>query len=68
VISPGNLIIGIIAGAFGLSYFIYGKKQGEMIFMLTGIALLSYPYFFNGIVILIILGLILLPLPFVLKK
>jgi hypothetical protein len=63
-----NLFIGIIAGAFGLSYFIYGKKQGEMIFILTGIALLSYPYFFNGILILIIIGLILLPLPFVFKK
>ena len=66
--SAVNLFIGIIAGAFGLAYFIYGKKQGKILFMVTGIALMVYPYFFGNIIVLIAVGLILLLLPFVIKE
>ena len=63
-----NLLVGIITGAFGLAYFVYGKKQSRMIFMVTGIALMAYPYLFGNIIVLIIIGVILLPLPFVFKE
>ena len=63
-----NLLVGIITGAFGLAYFIYGKKQSKMIFMVTGIALMVYPYLFSNIIALIIIGVVLLPLPFVFKE
>ena len=66
--SAMNLLVGIVTGAFGLAYFIYGKKQSKMIFMVTGIALMVYPYLFSNIIVLIIIGIILLPLPFVLKE
>ena len=59
--------MGIVTGAFGLGYFVYGKKQSRIVFMLTGIALMGYSYFFSTIIMLIIIGVILLVLPFVLK-
>jgi len=66
--SAMNLLVGIITGAFGLAYFIYGKKQSKMIFMVTGIALMVYPYLFSNMIVLIVIGVVLLPLPFVLKE
>lgn len=66
--SAMNLLVGIITGAFGLAYFIYGKKQSKMIFMVTGIALMVYPYLFGNMILLIIIGVVLLPLPFLFKE
>lgn len=66
--SAANLFVGMITGAFGLAYFIYGKKQGKMIFMGAGIALMVYPYLIGSIVVLIVVGLILVALPFVLRE
>ena len=66
--SAMNLFVGLIAGAFGLGYFIYGKKQSKMLFMVTGIALMVYPYIFGSTVLLSIIGLVLLALPFVFKE
>jgi uncharacterized membrane protein YjjP (DUF1212 family) len=47
---------------------IYGKKQSKMIFMFTGIALMVYPYLFTNNTLLIIIGVILLLLPFVFRE
>ena len=66
--SVTNILVWIITGTFGLAYFVYGKKQSKMIFMITGIALMVYPYLFTNIIVLIIIGVILLPLPFVFKE
>jgi len=66
--STANLIVGIVTGAFGLAYFVYGKKQGRMAFMLCGIGLMAYPYLFSNIFVLVVIGLVLLALPFVFKE
>ena len=66
--SVTNILVWIITGTFGLAYFVYGKKQGKMIFMITGIVLMVYPYLFSNSIVLIIIGVILLPLPFVFKE
>ena len=66
--SVTNILVWIITGTFGLAYFVYGKKQSKMIFMITGIALMVYPYLFSNSIVLIIIGVILLPLPFVFKE
>ena len=66
--SVTNILVWIITGTFGLAYFVYGKKQSKMIFMITGIVLMVYPYLFSNSIVLIIIGVILLPLPFVFKE
>jgi hypothetical protein len=68
VFSTANIVIGIITGAFGLAYFVYGKKQSEMVFLVSGIGLMVYPYLFSSLALLIIVGLLLLALPFLLKQ
>jgi predicted cobalt transporter CbtA len=63
-LSPGPLFIGIIAGAFGVAYFMYGKRQAKLVAMISGAALCIYPYFFDSVLWLIVVGVALLAAPF----
>jgi hypothetical protein len=59
-----SFVVGIIAGAFGLGYFIYGKRQAKFAPMLAGILLCIYPYFTDSLLWLCVMGIILLVAPF----
>jgi hypothetical protein len=59
-----SLLVGMIAGAFGVGYFIYGKKQQKMVPMFAGVLLCVYPYFTENLFILIAVGIGLLAAPF----
>jgi hypothetical protein len=50
-----NLALSFLFGLVGMAYFVYGKKQSEIAFMLAGGALCFYPY----------LGVALMAAPFV---
>ena len=63
-----SLFIGLLMSSVGLGYFVYGKKSSDIQFMLTGIALMVYPYFFQDVMAIVIIGLILLLVPFLMKK
>jgi hypothetical protein len=63
--SPAALFIGIFAGICGMAYFAYGKKQARMVPMLSGVLLCVYPYFFDSVWWLVLVGLALLAAPFV---
>ncbi|MEK7484437.1 MAG: hypothetical protein AABZ60_08910 [Planctomycetota bacterium] len=63
-----TLIIGVITGAIGSGYFIYGKKQSEFVPLMAGLGLCFIPYIVGNIPLLIILCLALVVLPFVLKN
>ena len=59
-----SLLVGMIAGAFGVGYFIYGKKQQKLVPMLSGVLLCIYPYFTDNVWLLIAIGAALLAAPF----
>ena len=61
-----SFIVGIIAGAFGVGYFIYGKRQTKVAPMLAGVLLCVYPYFTENPYALIGIGAALLAAPFLL--
>jgi hypothetical protein len=60
-----NLVIGLIAGAFGVGYMMYGKRQTKFVPLIAGILLCAYPYFVEGWLWLSIIGAVLLAAPFV---
>ncbi len=64
--APSQLFIGLIAGAIGVGYFVYGKKEGRFAPMLSGIALCIYPYLVTGTLWLCLVGAALLAAPFLL--
>jgi len=51
MISTSTLILGVIFGAIGLGFFIYGKKQRVIIPLFCGIGLMILPYFISNIYI-----------------
>ena len=60
-----SLIIGIIAGAFGTAYFMYGKREMRIVPMASGVLLCVYPHFTDNLFWLSVIGLALLAAPFV---
>ncbi len=58
------LMWGMLFGAFGLGFFIYGKKQKEVVPLITGIVLFMFPYFISNVYLLVIVGVILVALPY----
>lgn len=61
-----SLFIGVIAGAIGMGYFIYGKRQSKIVPMVAGVLLCIYPYFVDSLLWLSLTGLLLIATPFLL--
>jgi len=60
---PGILARNLLLGAFGLLYFVYGKKNGSIVPLMGGVDLMVFPCFISGLCPLILVGLILILLP-----
>jgi hypothetical protein len=59
--------VGLVTGLFGMAYFVYGRKTQTWMPMVAGIALCIYPYFVDSLWLSILVGVVLLALPFVLR-
>ena len=66
--NTSTLMWGVIFGSIGLGFFVYGKKQKAIIPFISGIGLMVIPYFISNVFILIITGIVLVALPFVIKR
>jgi hypothetical protein len=58
------LIWGVLFGAIGLGFFAYGRKQKAVVPLFAGIALFTVPYFVSNVYILVIIGGVLVALPY----
>ena len=54
----------MVFGSFGLGFFMYGKKQKAIVPLLVGIALFIFPYFITNVTWMVIVGSILVVLPY----
>jgi len=61
------LFFGLLFSIIGYAYFSYGRKQ-NLYYMLTGIALMLYPYLVSEMLWLVLVGVLLMALPFVLNR
>jgi hypothetical protein len=59
---------GMIFGSIGLGFFIYGKKQKSIIPLISGIVLMVVPYLISNIYALILLGIVLVALPYFIRR
>ena len=59
-----SFVFGILAGAIGAGYFVYGKRQTKVVPMAAGVLLCIYPYFTDSVLWLSIIGVLLLAAPF----
>ncbi len=61
------LIWGMVFGAIGLGFFTYGKRQKAAVPLCTGIALFMFPYFISNVYMLVIVGVLLVALPYFMR-
>jgi hypothetical protein len=61
----GNLFFGIVAGAIGVAYLVYGRRQTKLVPVIAGVLLCIYPYFVESWLWLGVVGALLLAAPFV---
>jgi hypothetical protein len=61
----GNLFFGLFAGAIGVAYIVYGRRQTKLVPVIAGILLCVYPYFFENGLLLGVIGAALVAAPFV---
>jgi hypothetical protein len=60
-----TLVIGILTGALGVAYIVYGRRQTKFAPVFAGVLLCAYPYFIDSVVWLCVVGALLLAAPFV---
>jgi hypothetical protein len=60
-----NFVIGIITGALGVAYIVYGKRQTKFVPVIAGVLLCTYSYFVDSWVWLCLVGALLLAAPFI---
>ncbi len=58
------LLWGLLFGAMGLGFFVYGKKQKAVVPMVCGLALMIFPYFISNTIVLIAIGTMLVAVPY----
>jgi hypothetical protein len=60
-----NFVIGIVTGALGVAYIVYGKRQTKFVPVIAGVLLCTYSYFVDSWVWLCLVGALLLAAPFI---
>jgi len=58
------LMWGMFFGALGVGFFSYGKKQHAIVPQITGVMLLAFPYFISNSYLLVIIGAVLVTIPY----
>jgi hypothetical protein len=58
-----HLFLGLIFSSIGIGYFIYGRKQSNMVTRYCGIALVLYPYLVTDTLALVAVGVGLMLVP-----
>jgi hypothetical protein len=54
----------LLFGSFGLGFFVYGKKQREVVPLVCGLALMIFPYFISNTILLVGIGVMLIVVPY----
>lgn len=63
MINTAALLWSLVFGSIGLAYFVYGKRQANMVARYTGIVLMIYPYFVDSTLAMVVIGVGLMFLP-----
>ena len=62
--STASLLWGLLFGSIGLGFFVYGRKQKAVVPLLVGLALMIFPYFVSGNVLVVVVGSVLIAVPY----
>jgi hypothetical protein len=60
----GSLFVSVVAGAIGVAYLVYGRRQKKFVPLIAGVLLCTCPYFIDSLTWLCIVGALLMVAPF----
>ena len=63
-VTAASLFWGVLVSSIGLGFFIYGRKQRLVVPLLCGSALMIFPYFVSSPIWLVVIGGVLMAVPF----
>jgi hypothetical protein len=64
----GALFWGMVFGACGVGYFMYGRNTKRLVPLFCGIALAIFPYFVSDTLAVLAIGAALLAAPFLIRE
>ncbi len=62
--STSSLLWGLLFGSIGLGFVIYGRKQRAVVPLLSGLGLMVFPYFVSNNILLVVIGVLLMAMPY----
>ena len=65
--SSSSLLWGLLFGAVGLGFFVYGRKQKSAVPFVCGFGLMVVPYFISNVYILVAVGAALIAAPYFIR-
>lgn len=65
--STATILWGLLFGSIGFGFFLYGKRQRVIVPLVCGLALMVYPYFVSGTLLLLVIGIALMAVPYFLR-
>ncbi|WP_158883925.1 hypothetical protein [Rhodanobacter sp. L36] len=65
--TTASLLWGVLFGAIGLGYFVYGRKQRAVVPIICGVALMVFPYAVSSTGWLVLIGAALMAVPYFIR-
>lgn len=65
--SESIMLWSILFGGIGIGYFWHGRKQKAIVPLCVGLSLFVFPYFMPNVAMLLIVGIILVAIPYFIK-
>lgn len=65
--STALLFWGLLFGAIGLGFFVYGRRQKAVVPLVCGLTLMVFPYFITNTILLVAIGVALTVLPYFIR-
>jgi hypothetical protein len=63
-----KLMLTLLFSSIGIGYFVYGKKQGKVVPLISGGMLCAYPYFVTTTLLFIVTGVVLTVIPYLFRE
>ncbi|EDP99361.1 hypothetical protein [Shewanella benthica] len=65
--SASIMVWSVLFASIGMGYFMYGRKQKAIVPLCIGLSLFVFPYFMSSVTMLLIVGIILVAIPYFIK-
>lgn len=65
--NTSSLLWGLLFGSIGLGFLIYGRKQRAVVPLICGLTLMVFPYFVSNTILLVVIGVVLIAIPYFLR-